>query len=79
MSKLRIYSAAIERDFMNMVATTSKTVAAKLMNTTIYRLDKRASPVDVNSGAGKLALSNPNILFKKQRFTDEWFSVDRAL
>jgi hypothetical protein len=78
-SKLRIYSAAIERDFKNMVATTSKTVAAKLMNTTIYRLNTRAIPVDVKSSAGKLALSNPNTLFKQQRFTDEWFSVDRAL
>jgi hypothetical protein len=79
MSKLRIYSAAIERDYKNMVATTSKAVAAKLMNTTIYRLNKRAIPVDVKSGAGKLALSKPNTLFKQQRFTDKWFCVDRAI
>jgi hypothetical protein len=78
-NKLKIYCASVEEGFTDLVATTSKAKAAKLMNSSIYRLETRGMHVSKDSDACKIALSQPDVLFKQQRFTKEWFSVDRAI
>ena len=73
MTKLKLYSTQIDGVNMEIVATTSTSKAAKLMNTTSHLLNTYKIDFDMDSEAGEIALGSPEIVFISKIHNEKWY------
>lgn len=72
MAKLRVYAACIDGVHDEMIATTSKVKAAKMMQTSVYQLENYGLDFGTESSEGKLAVSEPGVIFRKKKHSGNW-------
>ena len=72
-SNLKIFSALMNGVHTEIVATSSKSKAAKLMGVSVYQLDTYKVDYDESTEGGKIALLHPDTVFKSKSGDLDWF------
>ncbi len=72
---IKLFSVQLDEHNKVILATNTKARAASVLQTTVYYINQYSLPIDLNSNIAKVAINNPNVIFKSNIHKDDWYKI----